>query len=52
MDSYPVALLLLYDTTHKDTHITQNNTTLKQNAAHKATQTIKDTLHTLNTTHK
>jgi hypothetical protein len=32
-------------TQHKNTHITQNNTTLKQIIVHKATQTIKDTLH-------
>jgi hypothetical protein len=31
---------------HKNTHIT--HTTLKQSTAHKATQTIKDTLHTVN----
>jgi hypothetical protein len=37
-------------TQHKNTHITQNNTTLKQNTAHKAIQTLKDTLHTMNTT--
>jgi hypothetical protein len=30
--------------------MTQNNTTLKQNTGHKATQTIKGTLHTMNTT--
>jgi hypothetical protein len=27
--------------------MTQNNTTLEQNTAHKATQTMKDTLHTV-----
>jgi hypothetical protein len=27
------------------THITQNNTTIKRNTAHKTTHTIKDTLH-------
>jgi hypothetical protein len=27
------------------THITQNNTTIKRNTAHKTTDTIKDTLH-------
>jgi hypothetical protein len=32
------------------THITQNNTTIKQNTAHKTTQTIKDTLHRMTTT--
>jgi hypothetical protein len=33
------------------THITQNNkhNKLKQNIAHKPTQTINDTLHTMNT---
>jgi hypothetical protein len=31
------------------THITQNNTTLKRNTAHKTTQTIQDTLHRMNT---
>jgi hypothetical protein len=30
----------------------QNNTTLKQNTANKATQTAKDTLRTMNTTQK
>jgi hypothetical protein len=29
-----------------------SKTTLKQNTAHNATQTMKDTLHTMNTTHK
>jgi hypothetical protein len=32
----------------KITHITQNNTTIKRNTAHKTTHTIKDTLHTMN----
>jgi hypothetical protein len=32
------------------THITQNNTTIKRNTAHKTTHTIKDTLHRMNTT--
>jgi hypothetical protein len=31
------------------THITQNNTTIKRNTAHKITHTIKDTLHRMNT---
>jgi hypothetical protein len=31
------------------THITQNNTTVKRNTAHRTTHTIKDTLHTMNT---
>jgi hypothetical protein len=31
-------------------YITQNNTTFKQNTAHKTTQTIKDTLYIRNTT--
>jgi hypothetical protein len=33
----------------RTTHIKQNNTTLKRNIAHKTTQTIKDTRHTMNT---
>jgi hypothetical protein len=43
MGSYPVEMVLQQDTT-QITHIT-----LKQNTAHKTTQTIKDTLHTINT---
>jgi hypothetical protein len=39
---YPVAVVL-----HKRQHT--SHTTLKQNTAHKTTQTIKDTLHTMNT---
>jgi hypothetical protein len=31
------------------THITQNNTTIKRNTAHKTTHTMKDTLHRMNT---
>jgi hypothetical protein len=31
------------------THITQNNTTIKRNTAHKTTYTIKDKLHIMNT---
>jgi hypothetical protein len=31
------------------THITQNNTSLKQNKAHKTIQALKDTLHKMNT---
>jgi hypothetical protein len=31
------------------TYITQNNTTIKRNTAHKPTHTIKDTLHRMNT---
>jgi hypothetical protein len=31
------------------THITQNNTTIKRNTAHKTTHTINDTLHRMNT---
>jgi hypothetical protein len=31
------------------THITQNNTTIKRNTAHKTTHTIKDTVHRMNT---
>jgi hypothetical protein len=31
------------------THITQNNTEIKRNTAHKTTHTIKDTLHRMNT---
>jgi hypothetical protein len=31
------------------THITQNNTTIKRNTAHKTIHTIKDTLHRMNT---
>jgi hypothetical protein len=31
------------------THITQNNTTIKRNTAHKTTHTIKDTLHRMST---
>jgi hypothetical protein len=38
--------------TRKYTHHTKYHTKLKQNTAHKATQTIKDTLHTLNKTKK
>jgi hypothetical protein len=30
-------------------HITQNNTMIKRNTAHKTTHTIKDTLHRMNT---
>jgi hypothetical protein len=33
------------------THITQNNTTIKRNTAHKTTHTIKDTLHRMSRTH-
>jgi hypothetical protein len=46
-------LLLLYLTANgfcSDRLNTQNISTLKQNTAHKATQTIRDTLHTMNTT--
>jgi hypothetical protein len=32
-----------------NTHHTKQYTSLKQNTAHKTTQTIKDTLHTMNT---
>jgi amino acid permease len=32
-----------------NTHHTKQHTTLKQSRAHKTTQTIKDTLHTMNT---
>jgi hypothetical protein len=35
---------------YNKTQHTKYHTTLKQNAAHKATQTVKDTLHTVNTT--
>jgi hypothetical protein len=35
-------------TQHTNTHITQNNTTLKQNTAHKTPQTIKDTFRAMN----
>jgi hypothetical protein len=38
--------------TQKYTYHTKYHTTLKQNTAHKATQTIKDTLHTMNTTQR
>jgi hypothetical protein len=31
------------------THITQNNTTIKLNTAHKTTHTVKDTLHRMAT---
>jgi hypothetical protein len=34
-------------TTHKNTHVTQNETSRPIKTAHEATQTIKDTLHTL-----
>jgi hypothetical protein len=40
---YPVAVVPHYDTTHKNTHHT---------TAYKATQTINNTLHTMNTTQK
>jgi hypothetical protein len=44
MGFYLVAVAQQKDTTYKNIHkyITQNNITLKQNASHKATQTIKD----------
>jgi hypothetical protein len=35
-----------------NTHITQNNTPCLNKTSHKATQIIKDTLHTMNTTQK
>jgi hypothetical protein len=44
MGFYPVAVLLQKDTTQKYTYHTNYYTTLKQNTAHKATQTIKDIL--------
>jgi hypothetical protein len=50
MGFYPVALVLQEDTTHKYTYYTKYSTTLKQNTAHKATQTMKGLLHTMNTT--
>jgi hypothetical protein len=37
---------------HNTQHYTKYHSTLKQNTAHKATQTIQDTLHTMNTTGK
>jgi hypothetical protein len=43
---YSVAVLLQQDTTQKYTY----HTTLKQNTAYKATQTMKDILHTIITT--
>jgi hypothetical protein len=46
MGVYPVAVVLQQDTTHKYTYHTKYHTTLKQNTAHKATQTIENTLHT------
>jgi hypothetical protein len=36
--------------TQKYTYHTKQHTTLKQNTAHKATQTLKDTLQTMDTT--
>jgi hypothetical protein len=51
--TYPVAVVLQQNTTHKNTHIAQNNTPRSNKTQNnKATQTIKDTLHTMNTTHK
>jgi hypothetical protein len=38
--------------TQKCTYHTKYHTTLKPNTAHKATQTMKDTLRTMNTTQK
>jgi divalent metal cation (Fe/Co/Zn/Cd) transporter len=44
MGFHQVAVVLKEDTTHRNTHITPNNTAqIKQ--AHRATQTIKGTLH-------
>jgi hypothetical protein len=48
MGFYPVAVVPQQNATHKDIHITHNNTTPRQNAAHKATQTT-NTLHTMTT---
>jgi hypothetical protein len=41
----------VYTIRHKKqiTHITQNNTKIKRNTAHKTTHAIKDTLHRMNT---
>jgi hypothetical protein len=38
--------------TQKYTYHTKYHSMLKQNIAHKATQTLKDTLHTMNTMQK
>jgi hypothetical protein len=46
MGFYPVALVLQWDNT-QITHITQNNTPHSNKTAHKSTQTIKDTPHTI-----
>jgi hypothetical protein len=43
MGLYPVAAVLQKHTTHKITHITENNTTHSNKTAHKITKTIKDT---------
>jgi hypothetical protein len=50
MGFYQVAVVLQQDTTHKNTHTTQNNTS--RSTAHNATQTIMDTLHAMNTIQK
>jgi hypothetical protein len=42
MAFYPVTVVLKYDTTEKYTYHTKWHTTLKQNTAHEATQTLKD----------
>jgi hypothetical protein len=52
MGVYPVAVVLQEDSTQKYIYHTNYHTTLKQNTAHKATQTIKDKLRTMNTTQK
>jgi hypothetical protein len=49
---YTVTVVLKYDTTNKNTHITQNITPRSNGTTHKVTQTIKDTLHAMNTTQK
>jgi hypothetical protein len=38
-------------TQYTNTHITQNNTPRSNKTAHKATQTVKDTLHTIKALH-
>jgi hypothetical protein len=45
-------LLILLNWTANGFSLGEYHTTLKKNTAHKATQTMKDTLHTTNTTQK
>jgi hypothetical protein len=47
-----VLVVLQQDTTQKYIYHKNYHTTLEQNTAHMATQTIKDTLRTMNTTQK